>query len=141
MTITVRLADDHVLFRQGWALLVREHGDGEIVGEAGDGAEAVALAETHQPQIAVLDVEMPGMNGIEATRRIRQVAPATRIVALSMYGDAYYEQRMFAAGASVVAGAAGAAGAACASAAPESAQPSRAASAVDRRAWAAGERA
>ena len=100
MTLTVLLADDHVLFRQGLALLVREHGDWEIVGEAGNGAEAVALAEAHQPRIAVLDVEMPGMNGIEAARRIRQVSPETRIVALSMYGDMHYQQRMFEAGAS-----------------------------------------
>jgi DNA-binding NarL/FixJ family response regulator len=100
MTLTVLLADDHVLFRQGLALLVREHGDWEIVGEAGDGAAAVALAEAHRPQIAVLDVEMPGMNGIEAARRIRQVSPETRIVALSMYGDTHYQRRMFEAGAS-----------------------------------------
>ena len=100
MTLTVLLADDHVLFRQGLALLVREHGDWEIVGEAGDGAAAVALAEAHRPHIAVLDVEMPGMNGIEAARRIRQVSPETRIVALSMYGDMHYQQRMFEAGAS-----------------------------------------
>ncbi len=100
MTLTVLLADDHVLFRQGLALLVREQGDWEIVGEAGDGAEAVALAQARRPQIAVLDVEMPGMNGIEATRRIRQVSPETRIVALSMYGDTHYQRRMFEAGAS-----------------------------------------
>lgn len=100
MTLTVLLADDHVLFRQGLALLVREQGDWEIVGEAGDGAAAVALAEAYRPHIAVLDVEMPGMNGIEAARRIRRVSPETRIVALSMYGDAYYQQRMFEAGAS-----------------------------------------
>ncbi|MDG4548985.1 MAG: response regulator transcription factor [Candidatus Contendobacter sp.] len=100
MTITVLLADDHVLFRQGLALLVREQRGWEIVGEAGDGAEAVALAQARRPQIAVLDVEMPGVNGIEAARRIRQVSPETRVVALSMYGDAYYQQQMFAAGAS-----------------------------------------
>jgi DNA-binding NarL/FixJ family response regulator len=100
MTLTILLADDHVLFRQGLALLVREQGDWRIVGEAGNGAEAVALAEAHQPQIAVLDVEMPGMNGIEAARRIRQMSPGTRIVALSMYGDAHYQERMFEAGAS-----------------------------------------
>jgi DNA-binding NarL/FixJ family response regulator len=100
MTLTVLLADDHVLFRQGLALLVREQGNWEIVGEAGNGAEAVALAEAYRPHIAVLDVEMPGMNGIEAARRIRQVSPETRIVALSMYGDVHYQQRMFEAGAS-----------------------------------------
>jgi DNA-binding NarL/FixJ family response regulator len=100
MTITVMLADDHVLFRQGLALLVRAQGDWRIVGEAGNGAEAVALAEAYQPQIAVLDVEMPRMNGIEAARRIKQVSPDTRIVALSMYGDAHYQERMFEAGAS-----------------------------------------
>jgi DNA-binding NarL/FixJ family response regulator len=100
MTLTVLLADDHVLFRQGLALLVREQGDWGIVGEAGNGEEAVLLAEAHQPRIAVLDVEMPGMNGIEAARRIRQVSPETRIVALSMYGDAHYQARMFEAGAS-----------------------------------------
>lgn len=100
MTLTVLLADDHVLFRQGLALLVREQGDWEIVGEAGNGAEAVALAEARRPRIAVLDVEMPGMNGIEAARRIRRVSPGTRIVALSMYGDTHYQARMFEAGAS-----------------------------------------
>jgi DNA-binding NarL/FixJ family response regulator len=100
MTLTVLLADDHVLFRQGLALLVREQEDWEIVGEAGDGAAAVALAEAYRPHIAVLDVEMPGMNGIEAARRIRQASPETRIVALSMYGDAHYQQRMFEVGAS-----------------------------------------
>jgi len=100
MTLTVLLADDHVLFRQGLALLVREQGDWRIVGEAGNGAEAVALAQACRPHIAVLDVEMPGMNGIEAARRIRQVSPETRIVALSMYGDVHYQQRMFEAGAS-----------------------------------------
>ena len=100
MTLTVLLADDHVLFRQGLALLVREQGDWEIVGEAGNGAEAVALAQARRPRIAVLDVEMPGMNGIEAARRIRRVSPETRIVALSMYGDTHYQARMFEAGAS-----------------------------------------
>lgn len=100
MTVTVLLADDHLLFRQGLAMLVREHSEWRVVGEAGNGEEAVTLAATHRPRIAVLDVEMPGMNGIEAARRIRQVSPETRMIALSMYGDAHYQQRMFEAGAS-----------------------------------------
>jgi DNA-binding NarL/FixJ family response regulator len=89
-----------VLFRQGLALLVVEQAGWVIVGEAGDGEEAVRLAQRLQPQIAVLDVEMPQMDGMEAARRIRQVSPATCIVALSMYGDAHYQERMFQAGAS-----------------------------------------
>lgn len=100
MTTTILLVDDHRLFRQGLALLLREQGEWRIVGEAGDGEEAVRLAEVHQPQIAVLDVQMPRLSGVEAARRIRQVSPATRIVALSMYGDAHYQERMFEAGAS-----------------------------------------
>ena len=100
MKTTVLLADDHALFRQGLALLVGERADWEIVGQAGDGEEAVRLAQALQPRIAVLDIEMPRMNGLEAARRIRQVSPATGIVALSMYGDAHYQQRMLEAGAS-----------------------------------------
>lgn len=100
MTTTVLLADDHVLFREGLAVLVGQTTDWHIVGQASDGAEAVQLAEALRPQIAVLDVEMPQMNGLEAARRIRQVSPATRIIALSMYGDVHYRDRMFEAGAS-----------------------------------------
>ena len=99
MTTTVLLADDHVLFRQGLALLVGKQAEWEIVGEAGDGEEAVQLAQLLRPQIAVLDVEMPRMDGVEAARRILQDSPATRIVALTMYGDVHYQQRMFQAGA------------------------------------------
>lgn len=100
MITTILLADDHVLFRQGLAVLVGDRADWRIVGQAGDGEEAVQLAEALRPQIAVLDVEMPRVNGLEAARRIRRVSPDTRIVALSMYGDAHYRDRMFEAGAS-----------------------------------------
>ncbi len=67
--------------------------------EAADGGEAVRLARVHRPDLAVLDVAMPGMSGIEAAAQIRAEAPATRILALSMYGDEHYQRRMFAAGA------------------------------------------
>lgn len=99
MPITFILVDDHVLFRQGLALLIRRQHDWEIVGEAGDGLEAERLAARLRPRIAVLDVEMPGVNGIEAARRIVQASPETRVVALSMYGDPHYREAMFGAGA------------------------------------------
>lgn len=99
MPITFILVDDHVLFRQGLALLIHRHHDWEIVGEAGDGLEAERLATLLRPRIAVLDVEMPGMNGIEAARRILRASPGTRVVALSMYGDPHYLESMFQAGA------------------------------------------
>lgn len=96
---TILLADDHILFRQGLAALLRDQGQWEIVGEADDGEEAVRLARRRQPDIAVIDVSMPGMSGIEATPLILRASPATRIVALSMYGDIHYQELMFKAGA------------------------------------------
>jgi DNA-binding NarL/FixJ family response regulator len=97
--ITFLLADDHVLFRQGLAMLICSQNDWDIVGEASNGDDAVRLAALLKPDIAVLDVEMPGLNGIEAARRISQATPSTRVVALSMYADTHYQERMFEAGA------------------------------------------
>ena len=96
---TILLADDHVLFRQGLAALLCNQGQWDIIGEADNGEQAVRLAQQHQPDIVVIDVAMPGMSGIEAAPLILRVSPATRIVALSMYGDPYYQQAMFEAGA------------------------------------------
>ena len=96
---TFLLADDHVLFRQGLAMLICSQNNWEIVGEADNGNDAVRLATLLKPDIAVLDVEMPRLNGIEAARRISQATPATRVVARSMYGDTHYQKRMFEAGA------------------------------------------
>jgi DNA-binding NarL/FixJ family response regulator len=100
MTISFLLADDHVLFRQGLALLIRRQRGWNIVAEVSDGDEAVRQASLLKPGIAVLDVEMPGLNGIEAARRIGCVSTDTRVIALSMYGDPHYQERMFEAGAS-----------------------------------------
>lgn len=100
MTTTILIADDHKLFRQGLAALLREQPGWEVVAEASDGEEAVRLAGELKPQIAVLDVEMPRVDGVEAARRIRKTSRETRIVALSMYGDAHYQERMKDAGAS-----------------------------------------
>jgi DNA-binding NarL/FixJ family response regulator len=100
MSTTIIIADDHRIFRQGLFVLLQERSGWEVVGEAGSGEEAVQLASTLSPDIAVIDVEMPGMGGIEATRRIREVSVDTRVIALSMYADEYYRERMRKAGAS-----------------------------------------
>ena len=94
MTLRILIADDHVLFRQGLAALLKEQPGWQIVGEAGTGREAVELALSLAPQVVLLDVEMPEMDGVEAARQISAALPDTRILALSMYGNAHYRQRM-----------------------------------------------
>jgi DNA-binding NarL/FixJ family response regulator len=103
VTTTILIADDHAVFRHGLASLLRERDGWEVVAEAGDGEEAVRLAGTLRPRIAMLDVEMPRLAGIEAAQRIRKVSPETRIVVLSMYADARYQERAREAGASAYA--------------------------------------
>jgi DNA-binding NarL/FixJ family response regulator len=89
MALTIVLADDHPVVRQGIkSLLEREHFD--IVGEAADGVEAVHLVEKHQPDVVVLDLSMPNMNGITAVGHIRKVSPRTKIVLLTMYTDEHH---------------------------------------------------
>jgi DNA-binding NarL/FixJ family response regulator len=97
--IRILLADDHVMVRQGFRLILAAQPDMEIVGEAGNGREAVELAEKLQPDVVVMDVAMPELNGIEATRRIADSAPRTRVLALSMYKDSVYVREILRAGA------------------------------------------
>jgi two-component system, NarL family, response regulator DegU len=80
------LVDDHKLLRQGLRRAVEEAGF-DVVGEAGDGEEAVRLAVELQPELVLMDVTMPVMDGIEATRRMRQSAPEARVVILTMHGE------------------------------------------------------
>ena len=97
--IRILLADDHVVVRQGFKLILGAQPDMEIVGEAGNGREAVELAEKLHPDVAVVDVAMPELNGIEATRRMAEVAPRTRVLALSMHKDSVYVREILRAGA------------------------------------------
>jgi DNA-binding NarL/FixJ family response regulator len=83
---TLLLVDDHQLLRQGLRRAVEEAGF-TVIGEAGDGAEAVRLAETYRPDLVLMDVSMPVLDGIEATRRITELVPDTRVVMLSMHGE------------------------------------------------------
>src|SRR4029078_8532033 len=88
--IRILLADDHAVVRQGFKLILAAQPDMEIVGEAGNGRETVELAENLHPDVAVMDVAMPELNGIEATRRIGEMAPRTRVLALSIHKDSVY---------------------------------------------------
>jgi two-component system, NarL family, response regulator NreC len=95
----ILLADDHAVVRQGFKMLLSAQGDMEIVGEASNGREAVELAEQLKPDIVVMDVAMPELNGIEATRRLAGSAPHTRVIALSMHKDSVYVREILRAGA------------------------------------------
>ncbi|MBI4876192.1 MAG: response regulator transcription factor [Acidobacteria bacterium] len=97
--IRILLADDHAVVRQGFKLILASQPDMEIVGEAGNGREAVEQAEKLQPDVVVMDVAMPELNGIEATRRIATVAPRARVLALSMHKDSVYVREILRAGA------------------------------------------
>src|SRR5438045_5792655 len=83
-TIRILLADDHVVMRRGIRALLERREDFKVVAEAGDGREAVQLTEVHSPDVVVIDIAMPNLNGIEAARQIASKAPRTAIVILSM---------------------------------------------------------
>jgi DNA-binding NarL/FixJ family response regulator len=95
----ILLADDHAIVRQGFRAILAAQADMEIIGEAGDGREAVEQAIELKPDVVVMDVAMPGLNGIEATRRLADALPAARVLALSMHKDAVYVREILRAGA------------------------------------------
>lgn len=100
MSIRVILADDHKLFREGLRSLIGEQPNMKVVAEAGDGQTAVQLAQTTSPDVVVMDVSMPGMNGMEAARQIMCSAPGVKVLALSMHADTLFVEEMLHAGAS-----------------------------------------
>ena len=97
---TVLLADDQALVRAGFALILNAEPDLEVVGEAGDGAEAVVLAGERQPDVVLMDVRMPGLDGIEATRRISSLVPGSKVLMLTTFDLDEYVIEAFRAGAS-----------------------------------------
>jgi DNA-binding NarL/FixJ family response regulator len=98
--IRVLLADDHTIVRQGLSALLGGHAGIEIVGEAEDGREAVAAALRLKPHVVVMDLGMPGLNGVDATRQIRRDLPETYVVILSMHGGEEHVRPAIRAGAS-----------------------------------------
>ena len=88
--IRVMLVEDHVLVRQGTRELLEREPDLRVVAEAGDGDEAIRLAEAHRPDVILMDVAIPKLNGLDATRRIKSVYPSVAILALTAYDDDQY---------------------------------------------------
>lgn len=99
MTIHILLAEDHELFRTGLRTMLMQQPDMLVVDEVRDGLDAVRAAVANPPDVVVMDISMPGMNGIEATRRILEVLPAVRVLCLSMYADRRFILSMLEAGA------------------------------------------
>jgi two-component system response regulator NreC len=96
---SVILADDHVIVRQGLRALLDGHESISVVADVSNGRDAVSAVVTHQPDVAVIDVAMPGMNGIEATRQIMECSGRTKVVGLSMHEDQRFAVQMLQAGA------------------------------------------
>ena len=98
--ITVVLAEDHLILREGLRNLLKLSGEFQVVGEANTGHEAVELVETLKPDIVIMDVAMPILNGMEATRQIKLASPDCKILVPFAHGDDEYVERMLALGAS-----------------------------------------
>ncbi len=99
MSIRILLADDHTIMRNGLRLLLERQPNLEVIGEAADGREAVALAASEKPDIVVMDIAMPHLNGVEAARQIMNHSPHIAIAILSMHSDESYVIRSLKAGA------------------------------------------
>ena len=97
--IRVFLADDHQLFREGIRSLLGHAQDIDVVGEAGDGQDAVAKVKTLLPDVVLMDISMPGMNGLEATAQIREAAPSVKVLILTVHETNQYVSQMLQVGA------------------------------------------
>jgi DNA-binding NarL/FixJ family response regulator len=98
--IRVLIADDHALVRDGLRHILQNEKGFEVVGEASDGVSTIALVRSHQAEVLVLDLSMPGRNGVELIRQIKDELPALRILVLTMHAEQQYAVRAFKAGAS-----------------------------------------
>jgi two-component system response regulator NreC len=99
MTIRVIVTDDHKVFREGLVTLLQTASGIEVIAEAEDGLEAIKMAKQFNPDLILLDIAMPNMNGIEATRELKKVMPELKIIAVSMHSDYMYIKEILEAGA------------------------------------------
>ena len=97
--ITILLAEDHIIVREGFRRMLELETDLAVVGEAADGREAINLAKKLRPAVVLMDIAMPRLNGLEATRQLLKADPATKVIILSAHGDDSYVQEATAAGA------------------------------------------
>lgn len=100
MTITIFLVDDHTIVREGLRSLLEAHNDFEVLGGAANAREALQQVKHLCPRIVIMDISMPGLNGIEGTQQIRALCPATQVIILSMHATAEHAYRALQAGAS-----------------------------------------
>lgn len=100
MSVKIFLADDHQIIREGLINLLKKQPDFEIIGEAEDGHAAVKKTKALKPDIVIMDIAMPGLNGIEATRQIKTEQPEVKVIALSMHAEKRFVAEMLNAGAS-----------------------------------------
>ncbi|MBA7650607.1 Transcriptional regulatory protein LiaR [subsurface metagenome] len=99
MKVRILIADDHAVLREGMRNLLEEEKDFEVIGEAGDGEEAVKLATELKPDVVIMDIVMPKLNGIEATKLIKQASSSTAVLILTAYSDIRYILGLLEAGA------------------------------------------
>ena len=97
--ITLLIADDHTLIRETWSLILKNDVRFNVIAETGSGEEAIELARKLSPDVVLMDINLPGMNGIEATQQIRKYAPGSRVVAISLHTQPSYARQMMKKGA------------------------------------------
>jgi DNA-binding NarL/FixJ family response regulator len=97
--ITILIADDHTLVRETWSFILNSDRRFKVIAESGSGEEAIELAKNLHPDIVIMDINLPGMNGIEATEQIRKFAPGSKILGVSLHTQPTYARKMMQKGA------------------------------------------
>lgn len=98
--ITILITDDHALLRETWELVLGAHPDFSVLGTCSSGEEAIEKARTLRPDVVLMDINLPGMNGIETTQQIRKYSPGTKVLGVSQHTQPAYSRKIIAAGAS-----------------------------------------